>query len=136
MNINCNKLDSNTSCNQYYNPHYKQQYKQQYNPHIPIEKENLNDSLLSYNQLTDSIPNSNLTNFTHLGLNNNQLTGSIPNSIGNLTNLEQLGLDTNQLTGVMPDYICDLDILHDKYLYFVIIKFYYNIYIVIHSIFV
>jgi hypothetical protein len=42
-----------------------------------------------------------------LDLSYNQLTGSIPPEIGNLTNLTHLYLNDNQLSGIIPDEICN-----------------------------
>ena len=86
----------------------------------PIPKElgnlsNLNDIVLSSNELTGPIPSElgELANLARLDLGWNDLTGTIPDVLGKLTNLTDLDLAQNNLTGTIPPVIADLVSLTD-----------------------
>nr|GMD01437.1 LRR receptor-like serine/threonine-protein kinase FLS2 [Ipomoea batatas] len=61
---------------------------------------------LSYNQLSDEIPNCWNKNFVFdlhvLNLANNRFSGKVPHSLGSLLELESLHLRNNNLTGELP----------------------------------
>ena len=70
---------------------------------------------LRYNQLTGSIPNFNLPSLEQLVLWNNNLKGEIPN-FNALPKLEYLDLDENQLEGPIPDFSASLPNLQTLYI--------------------
>jgi len=64
----------------------------------------------SSSTLKDPLPDwlANLTNLTHLYLQNNALTGSLSPALGNLANLQVVNLTSNQFSGSLPSELSSL----------------------------
>ncbi|XWS16848.1 hypothetical protein CRYUN_Cryun33cG0015800 [Craigia yunnanensis] len=67
------------------------------------------------NRLTGSIPQElgNLSNLTHLVLEQNQLSETLPEELGNLSSIERMLLNSNNFTGELPETFARLTTLTD-----------------------
>lgn len=75
-----------------------------------IKKVNLKELMIGGMNIGCGIPEwlYDMTNLTHIELDNCNLTGSISSSISALKNLEWLSLFNNKLSGILPPEICGL----------------------------
>jgi Leucine-rich repeat (LRR) protein len=71
---------------------------------VKVEHYRVTKINLSYNNLTDSIPQEigDLTAIKNLKLPGSNLKGTIPSEIGNLTKLKKIDLGSNELEGTLP----------------------------------